>query len=125
MGTIAETMIYSIESATKPKMENGVVVSLGPFQLTEFVLNMSAIVVGIAARSIEHHDDLIIKELLYSITEPLSSLRLNLFPQMMGFFENLLKQTDDGWSEDGEEHWNTIKWLVKRWNEYMDESTKR
>lgn len=125
MGTIAETMIYSIESATKPKMENGVVVSLGPFQLTEFVLNMSAIVVGIAARSIEHHDDMIIKELLYSITEPLSSLRLNLFPQMMGFFENLLKQTDDGWSEDGEEHWNTIKGLVKRWNEYMDESTKR
>lgn len=118
MKSIADTLCASVKDSKRT--ESGVVKSIGPFQLAEFVINMSALSAGIAAAYLGLENDENIVKLCISLSGDFSATRLALFPEMLSFLDDLMAQEDTGWSEDGEENWNTLPYLAKRWNERME-----
>lgn len=125
MKTIGDTLIESIESVKKPKMVDGVIQSFGPFQMAEFVMNMSAILINVAATREGLEDNMVTTRLLSIFTNWLSLNHMAIRTQEGGFLEWLFKQEDTGWDEDCEHHWNTLGDLGEMWNKYAEEELKR
>ena len=118
-------MIESIESVKKPKMVDGVIQSIGPFQMAEFVMNMSAILIGVSASCEGLEDNKATHRLLSTFTDGFSLNHMAIRTQEGGFLEWLFKQEDTGWDDDMEHYWNTIEDLAVLWNKYAKELTVR
>ena len=124
MKTIGDTLIESIESVKKPKTADGVIQSFGPYQMAEFVMNMSAILIGVAATREGLEDNKDTGRILSIFTNWASLNHMAIRTQEGGFLEWLFKQEDTGWDEEMEHYWNTIEDLADLWNKYAKERSE-